>query len=109
VVGIKSTNLRCSTKVDGYMSDGLPAYFFEMNNLMTNFGGWEGTRSWSSLEGELSISSSADSLGHVTTIATLRSGHYELDWSAEIGLQLEAGQLSGIVKDVRKIFEGSAT
>lgn len=106
---INSANLKCSINVDGYMSDSLPAYFAELDNLMTNFGGWEGSREWSSLEGEIAIVATADSLGHVTAIITLKSGHYDLDWNTEIGLLLEAGQLSGIVKDVRSAFETSAT
>ena len=108
VVGVRSANLKCSAKVYGYMSDGLPAYFSELDNLMNNFGGWEGARTWSSLEGELEISASADSLGHVTTKVKLRSGHYELDWTAEAGLLLEAGQLSRVAKDVGNVFASGA-
>jgi len=109
VVGISSPDLKCSTKVDGYESSGIPTYFFELDNLISSFGGWEGVRTWSSLEGELEISSSADSLGHVTTIVKLRSGPYEFDWTVEVGLELEAGQLDRIAKDVGNIFGSRAT
>ena len=106
-VSVRSGNLQCSIKVYGYMSDGLPEYFSQLDKLMTDTGGWDNYRDWSSLESEITLSASSDSLGHITLEATLKSGRYDYDlgWRVSARILLEAGQLRGIAKDVQRVFD----
>lgn len=97
-VQISKTEIECAIKVGGYLSDGFGDYFKGLNDEMQNNGGWEGTKSWASLEGELHLDADSDSLGHTTLIVTLKSGHYDLDWDLKIGLLLDASQLQNTTR-----------
>jgi hypothetical protein len=71
------------------MSHGLAdlfAYFAE------NWKGWEGSKSWNSLEGELSREAHSDKLGHVYMTVTLCEGS-PAHWRLRAELVLEAGML----------------
>ncbi|OAI16682.1 hypothetical protein A1355_09200 [Methylomonas koyamae] len=64
--------------------------------------GWEGEKVWSALDGELSLSATTTSLGHVTLRIEMvdPSGNFRL--YAILGL--EAGQLEKIFKNVSHVF-----
>ena len=44
-------------------------------DLAADWRGWQGTKEWASLEGELRFSATCDSTGHISLSVRLRSGH----------------------------------
>jgi hypothetical protein len=69
----------------------LPTFFRELADR--SWSGWEGTKTYRSLEGDLKLDATRDRLGHVL----LRVELFELlgltDWMAGGTLQLDSGQL----------------
>ena len=72
--------------------------------LAKKWKGWDGEKNWSSIEREFSISCSSDKTGHVYFKLKFREVSYQEPWVAEPSLNLEAGQLEGISKQVRIFF-----
>jgi hypothetical protein len=64
-------------------------------DLAENWRGWEGTRSWQSLEGDLELSATSDRLGHVALEVRLEEGA-PFPWRVHGKLSLDAGQLHRI-------------
>jgi len=91
-------------RVYGYMGSGLPDLF---EDLARNWRGFDGEKSWSSLEGEFSLRASADKLGHTCLGFTLHERH--CDWTLEGALVLEAGQLDRIAREVRRFWHRDAS
>lgn len=63
--------------------------------LEKDWRGWAGTRSWTSLERELTVEASHDGRGHVLIAVTLRRAERTYDpdaWSARVVITLEAGE-----------------
>ncbi len=106
-VRVQRSNLDCTISVDGYLSEGFGQFFEDLDTCMIRDGGWSGAKSWASLEGEFSLEATADSLGHTTLIVSLKSGHYDLDWRLDVGLQLDASQVSAASKDVRLALQSA--
>jgi hypothetical protein len=77
--------------------DGLGLYWSE---LAEDWRGWEGVRSWRSLEGDLELSATSDSLGHVSLEVRLEEGAPPR-WRLEGTLQLEAGGLDRLAARAR--------
>jgi hypothetical protein len=69
-------------------------------DLATNWRGWKGKKEWSSLEGELRLTATSDSVGHISLSVRIRSGPYPFDWSLSTTLLLEAGNLEQIASQV---------
>ena len=72
--------------------DGLDQFWRE---LAEDWRGWEGTRSWRSLEGELELSATSDRLGHVELEVRLDEGA-PFQWRVYGMISLEGGQLDSI-------------
>jgi hypothetical protein len=72
--------------------DGLDGFWRE---LARDWRGWEGTRSWRSLEGDLELSATSDRLGHVELEVRLDEG-FPFQWRVCGMIALEVGQLDGI-------------
>jgi hypothetical protein len=89
-------------KVYEYEPVHLKAFFA---NLAADWKGWKGKREWSSLEGELSLSATIDTTGHITLSVRIRSGPYPFDWSLFAALLLEAGQLDRISASINSFFD----
>lgn len=77
------------------------------NELAANHQGWEGTKTWSSVEGDLSFESACDVLGHVLFNVTLKSGPYNDDWSVRVAIYVDLGQLPDIAAQVRHFLQVS--
>ena len=107
-VEVKRMDLECAIRVCGFMSDGFGAFFESLDESMTREGGWPELKTWASLEGEFSLAASSDSLGHTNLIATLKSGPYDHDWSVEVGILLDASQLSELARSARRALEPAA-
>jgi hypothetical protein len=69
-------------------------------DLAENWRGWEGTRSWQSLEGDLELSATSDRLGHVALEVRLEEGA-PFPWRVHGKLSLDAGQLHRIAAAAR--------
>ena len=81
---------------------GLPKFFAE---LAEQWKGWDGLKTWSSLEGEFNLECKHDRIGHVTTTATLHSNPYGHGWTGQIRFDLAAGQLKDIAAGLERFFE----
>lgn len=89
------------TSVSTYHSGSPSALFDEMAR---DWMGWEGTKTWASLEEELRIEATEDLTGHISLVVTMRDCCDPANWRLKTTLELEAGQLSEIAKAVRKAF-----
>jgi hypothetical protein len=94
---LRSRGVRGTARVGTFMSQGLAELFAHFAN---NWKGWEGSKDWASLEGELSISARADSLGHIFMNVRLRDGA-PAKWTLQAELILEAGALPMLANRAR--------
>jgi len=76
--------------------------FFD--SLAVDWRGWKGVKAYGSLEGQLTLDASCDSLGHVFVRVTIREDPGGPNWHAEGTLTLEAGQLERYALSCRRIF-----
>ena len=80
---------------------GLVKFFAD---LAEKWKGWDGLKTWTSLEGEFELECSHDRVGHVTTKATIHSNPYGNGWTGEIRFDIEAGSLKDIATGVARFF-----
>ena len=78
------------------------AHFFE--DLAANCKGWEGEKEWSSIEEDFKLTASTDRLGHIALKIKLRSGQYSQDWEVETGIDVDAGQIEQIAKEIKRFL-----
>jgi hypothetical protein len=78
----------------------LAAFF---RDLATHWRGWSGEKQWDSLEGQLSLKATSDSMGHTHLLVRLRSGPL-YDWDIRGTLLLEAGQLETVADAVERFI-----
>jgi hypothetical protein len=82
--------------------DGLARLFAEM---AAEWRGWEGVKSWESLEGDLGVAAEHDGLGQITIRVGLRRWEAPPEWEARADLTIDAGeQLTGAASDLRAFF-----
>lgn len=99
-VTLEATDIKVSAKV--YAFDPFDKSFWSyFEDLASNWRGWAGEKQWSSLEGEFKISSESDSLGHITMEFALESYG---NWSAQIIINLDAGQLEDTAQKIKQFF-----
>jgi hypothetical protein len=96
-------DLRANATVSAYMAPHLGEYF---ESMAAEWAGWKGTKDWSSLEGEFTLSAKSDSTGHVTLSYFLRPPYTGFHWELKGALELEAGQLSAIAQEVGAAWRG---
>ncbi len=101
-VAIKSKHLSAFAAVyafDPYDSNLVG--FFE--DLAKNWKGFDGEKSWSSLEEEFSLVCTSDDLGHFSLEVTIRNN---MDtWRAKKTIFIESGQLENIALEVKEFFK----
>jgi hypothetical protein len=81
------------------------AHFFRA--LADDWRGWDGQRSWASLEGDIEFGATHDGLGSVALTVGLRTDRLDGDggWFARAVLILDAGQaLTTIATDAREVL-----
>jgi len=105
-VQVSGPNVSARQQVYGYAGTGLLELF---ESLAQNWKGWDGEKLWSSLEGEFSLSATADRLGHVWLGYRLRGDDRGDTWELKGSLLLEAGQLDAIAREMRAFWNASAT
>jgi hypothetical protein len=84
---------------------GFPVSTF-FDHLASNWQEWNPEFDWSSAEGELHFSASADKLGHVNVVVDLNGGRFGFPWSTKGTCVIEAGQLHSIAQRAA-LFLGS--
>ena len=78
------------------------AYFKEMAK---NWKGWEGSKDIISIEGDLRLSATTDSTGHIYMRVELKASPGLEDWLVAGTLMLEAGSLEGLAKSADQFFD----
>ena len=101
-VALKAKDLTASAKVYAFEPHGALAQYFA--DLAAHWKGWNGEKKWSSLEGEFTLSCKSDGCGHIAMEVALKSGLYEDDWSVQIMINVEAGQLKEIASNIKRFF-----
>jgi hypothetical protein len=80
----------------------LLVHLFE--SIARDWRGWQGERTWASIEGEFRIAVSTSSTGTVTIAVELASNERDDDWRLSIPVFAEAGQLESIARRVASFF-----
>ncbi|MCZ8095474.1 MAG: DUF6228 family protein [Acidovorax sp.] len=73
-----------------YMTQNLGDFF---RDLAANWRGWQGEKSWGTLEGEVTLTATSDGTGHITMKFTLSQPYTGFEWQVSGALELEAGSL----------------
>jgi hypothetical protein len=92
IANLRSRGVNGTARVGTYMANGLAELF---GFFADNWKGWEGSKRWTSLEGELSIEASSDRLGHVYLMVQLCEGA-PAKWTLQANIVLEAGMLADL-------------
>jgi Family of unknown function (DUF6228) len=82
IASIDGDNAQASVRVWGYTDCNLLVDLFE--SIALDWRGWEGERTWSSIEGEFSIAATTNSRGAVTLRVILSHNDGEDDWNLVI-------------------------
>lgn len=77
--------------------DGLDNFWCD---LAKAWRGWKGMREWESLEGDLGLSATSDSLGHISLEVRIQEGS-PFRWKVSAMLELDAGSLDRIASRAR--------
>jgi hypothetical protein len=101
IVSIAGPRIQATATVDGYESLTLAEYF---DNLAADWKGWEGQKTWSNLEDELTVTATSDKLGHIHLRFTLCSGHHDFAWTVSGRLEIESGQLGNLAREFAKFY-----
>ncbi len=96
-----------SVRVWGYTDCHLLVDLFE--SIAHDWRGWQGERSWSSIEDEFRIGATTDKAGHVTLSVVLAHCDGMDDWRLSVPVFTEAGQLEKIAREVARFFSGDAS
>jgi hypothetical protein len=98
IVSVTAHNLTASAQVYAWnpFDRGLIHFF---DDMAANWKGWSGEKVWSSLEGELGLVCTSDSLGHIEIEVAL----YDV-WTLKHVLHVDSGQLQDITLGVRRFF-----
>src|SRR5439155_8609528 len=75
-----------------------------LREIAVQWSGWAGAKSWRAMEGELNISATADSTGHITLHFELPGSVVPPCWSASISVVVEAGQLELLSREANAFF-----
>jgi len=96
-VELQAAGLECRSRVSAY--EPRDVRFSDLfRDMATAWKGWKGEQTWESLEGELSLASTMDALGHVTIRVVLADG-LPYRWKVVAELQTESGALERLAKE----------
>lgn len=79
-------------------------YLFE--EMAENWMGWEGVKIWNAIEGDLNLFCTSDKLGHITIEVDLVGRNSSQLWYVECNVEIEAGQLERIAREIKLLFRG---
>jgi hypothetical protein len=92
--------LTATAKVDCFSYDGEHTLGVLFRRLSDDWRGWDGERTWASIEGGVDLAATHDGLGHVALRVRIRSRLYDDDWTANGVIWLDAGQLGRVAREV---------
>lgn len=91
--------LSATARVDGCSPDGEHTLGVFFRRLSDDWRGWDGERTWASIEGAFDLTATHDGLGHVALRVRIRSGQCDDDWTATGVVRLDAGnQLARVAR-----------
>jgi hypothetical protein len=99
---LRSHALSAGLRIWGYADGDRLVEMFEAMAKATS--GWEGTKQWSSIEGEFSLAAQCDKLGHVSFDVSLRHSDGREPWQVKTCLQTELGQLPALAWKAKRFF-----
>ena len=102
VASIEGDGPQASVIVWGYTDCSLLVDLF--TSIARDWQGWQGERTWASIEGEFRITATTTRLGRVTLMVQLAHTDGEDDWRLTIPVFTEAGQLEGIARRAAAFF-----
>lgn len=98
----KSHAVKAKKRVWGYTDCQFLVDLFSF--IAKEWKGWQGVQEWSSIEGELAISATSDSLGHVTLNIKISEFDGPEVWNLDVSMSLDASQTESIAKSVGAFF-----
>jgi hypothetical protein len=102
-VDLIAANFHAATTVENPGYGHPPSQLF--GELASSWRGWQGVKTWLSLEGELEIQATSDSTGHVTLLFKVPAyAAGGLSWSAQCSVVVEAGQLERVAQESHEFF-----
>jgi Family of unknown function (DUF6228) len=102
LVEVKNYEIRAEARSSSYMAPNFGDFF---SSLAKDWKGWDGERSWATLEGEFELAATSDRLGHIQLRFFLRPAYTGLHWELRGALELEAGQLDSIAQEAREVWK----
>jgi hypothetical protein len=103
-VELAGPGLRAEREVYAYAPLGDFRALFE--GMARDWRGWQGERSWTSLEGELHLGCTHDGLGHIAIRVELETENRgPSDWKAVGTIRVEAGVLDALAAAARSFFD----
>jgi len=102
LASVEGDGPQATVRVWGYTDCDLLVDLFE--SIARDWRGWQGERTWKSIEGEFRIAVSSKSTGQVTFAVQLRHYDGEDDWRLSVPVFSEAGQLESIARHVAAFF-----
>ena len=100
-VDLVARDLRASVRVENPGFGHPPTQLLQA--LVPCWSGWEGKKSWYSMEGELEIDATSDRTGHITLLVRI-PGDSAVSWSALARVVIEAGQLEAVAQAAEAFF-----
>ncbi|MEI8010932.1 MAG: DUF6228 family protein [Candidatus Omnitrophota bacterium] len=98
---INGNGITAKLKVSDYIAN--PSEFF--SEIAGQWRGWEGIKSYQSLEGELMIQATHDKKGAVLLTVILSPNDGTDDWKLQHCFNLELGQLERISQEMKAFFK----
>ncbi len=105
-VALKGVEVSAEAEIWAYTdADGLKNMFPDLGSLASP---WHGEHSWTSIEGDFSLTATCTSLGNVTLRVEFRGlqGAPE-EWRVQAGLVLDFGQMEKLAKSAKIFFDDS--
>ena len=102
VISIEARGFRAKREVENLPYGSSPSRLF--CDLAKDWAGFKGKKEWGAIEGEFNLSASADAIGHVTLVAEILPTYAMPCWSAEVSIEIDAGQLERIASDAKEFF-----
>ena len=99
--------IRCNGKRRVWSYEGSKQFIEFFGSMAREWKGWTVEKKCGSLEGELEMLATMDTLGHITLKVALADFESADNWQLNANLTIDAGQLDAIAKDVRAFFEKS--
>jgi len=102
-VTLIAPSMEATVRVDNAPYGVSPVNLF--SEISEQWKGWEGEKSWGSLEGEFNLSVKNDSVGHVIFFTSVQTEAYPQNSKMVIEFEVELGQLEYLKKQAVEFFK----